>query len=333
VTTVEGIVSGSQGALVELSIVPENTVRFFALAGANPSLVQPPDSSGRFKYAMMPPGHYAIWARAGAPPAATSGRGNAMGAPTSGTLYAVAEVEVQGQPIAGVTLQLLPGSRISGRMIIDASTAAGPDLSRLRISAQSPGPDGTSTIGGTRIGSFSQLPSVTVGADGGFEIVGLPPGDYKLGMAGPAAQTVGQQWWFRSGMLGDQDLLDAGVTLVPGRDVSGVVLTLTDRRSEIAGTLQSLQGLPAPEYYIVAMPADRAMWAKGSRRLRFTRPASTGAFSFLDLPPGEYLLVALTELDPSDWQTADFLATLAPAGVKVTLGLNERIRQDLQIGK
>jgi hypothetical protein len=61
------------------------------------------------------------------------------------------------------------------------------------------------------------------------------------------------------------------------------------------------------------------------------RPGTNGRFSFADLPAGDYLLAALTDVEPNEWQKRDVLAELAPAGVKVTLGEGERKHQDLQV--
>ena len=52
---------------------------------------------------------------------------------------------------------------------------------------------------------------------------------------------------------------------------------------------------------------------RATRRVRQTRSATDGRFSFGDLPPGSYLLAAAEDLPDDDWRTADVLAALAPA--------------------
>jgi hypothetical protein len=81
------------------------------------------------------------------------------------------------------------------------------------------------------------------------------------------------------------------------------------------------------------MPADQPLRIPGSRRIVSTRPGTDGRFRFVDLPAGEYLLVALNDLQPDDLQRADFLAEIAPAGVRVRLGQGEKKTQDLQIAR
>jgi hypothetical protein len=128
-----------------------------------------------------------------------------------------------------------------------------------------------------------------------------------------------------------RDLLDIPLEFTPGQAVKGVVMTLSDKRTEIAGSLQTPTGQPATAYFVVAFPADRALWKAGARRLKSTRPGTDGRFSFADLPAGTYLLAALTDLDPNDWQDAAFLEQVAPAGVTVILGEGEKKTQDLKI--
>jgi hypothetical protein len=322
-TTIEGMVAGD-GQLpssVQLSIASGNTVRFFALGGANPQLVQPPGRDGRFRYSGIVPGRYTIVARASAA-APSGGREGAPFTTAPGgddTQYAVESVEVTGQPVTGVTLRLQRGSRVAGRIVFDAGKQKPTDFATIRV--------GVRSVGG---GSAVTIPNVTPAADGRFAFGPLPPGAYVFSIVTtPGAGS----WWFRSAMKNGRDVLDAGVALRPGEDHDGFVLTLTDKRSEIFGTLWTAAGQPASAYYIVAVPADAAFWTPASRRVKSTRPGTDGAFSVLDLPAGDYLLVTLTDVEPADLQRRDFLSSIAPAGVKVTLGLSERKRQDLRIGK
>ena len=64
-----------------------------------------------------------------------------------------------------------------------------------------------------------------------------------------------------------------------------------------------------------------------------TRPSSDGAWSVRDLPAGEYLIAALMDVEPNEWQKPEFLAALVPAAVKVRIDDGARVRQDLRIAK
>jgi len=61
---------------------------------------------------------------------------------------------------------------------------------------------------------------------------------------------------------------------------------------------------------MVLFPADRASWLPGSRRIRTARPATDGAFTFRGMPPGDYYLGALTDLEPGEWNDPTLLGQL-----------------------
>jgi hypothetical protein len=137
-------------------------------------------------------------------------------------------------------------------------------------------------------------------------------------------------WRLRSAVVEGRDLLDSNLE-GPAVALRNVVVTLSDKRTEIAGMLQSASGQPISDFYVVAFSADRVNWRQGSRRSLSARPATNGRFVLTDLPAGDYLLAALTDLDPLEWQTAEFLEQVAAASVKVTLGEGEKKVQDLRV--
>lgn len=53
---------------------------------------------------------------------------------------------------------------------------------------------------------------------------------------------------------------------------------------------------------------------------------------FADRPAGDYLLVALTDVEPNEWQTPEFLARVAPGGVPVRIPEGEKKVQNLRLG-
>jgi hypothetical protein len=88
------------------------------------------------------------------------------------------------------------------------------------------------------------------------------------------------------------------------------------------------------DLFVIAFPVDRAFWLRYGRRLQLTRPGTDGRFVFRDLPPGEYFLAALSDVDQDEWQDAAFLAEVVAAGVaRLALGEGERKVHDLRIGR
>ena len=70
-----------------------------------------------------------------------------------------------------------------------------------------------------------------------------------------------------------------------------------------------------------------------TRRIQQARPASDGKYKVVGLPPGEYYVCAVTDLDPEDLYNSSFLDQLrAATQFKVTLGDGEKKVQDLRLG-
>jgi hypothetical protein len=178
---------------------------------------------------------------------------------------------------------------------------------------------------------FQALPSgsTVVEDDRSFSFQSVYPGLFRISAAVPGDAT----WRLRSAVLGGRELLDDLLVVTPDQreDITGVVLTFSDRRTAITGTLQTPAGAPAPEYFIVVFPTERRWWRPDGRRLAFARPATDGQFVLRDLPPGEYYIAALTDLDTATWHTPAFLDQVVPGALTLVLGENETRTQDLRI--
>jgi hypothetical protein len=280
--------------------VPDKSTTFIVM-GSSSSMPKRPDASGNLEFTGVLPGKYRVSARV-APTA---------GAPDTAR-WALADITVGDDDVA-VALTLQPPLRVSGRVTFDARTRPVPNPADVRVRLE----DIANASNFVPIG----LPR----ADGTFQITGVLPGTYLVST--PSADTT---WWLKSAVAGGRDLLDFPLD-IGASSVGDVVLTLTDQRTEIAGTLQSTANVPAPEYFVVVFSADRAFWRPLSRRVQFTRPGTDGRYTFRDLPAGEYLVAALTDVEPSDLMDSSFLESIAPAAIRVPLAAGERKTQDLRL--
>ena len=230
------------------------------------------------------------------------------------------DVEVAGRDLTNLFVQLQPGMTVAGRVVFYGTAARPTDLRTVRIALSPSIP--TAGMGGS--------PATALTEDGTFVITGVIPGKYRLSAFVAAAPTP---WILRSTLIDGRDSLDDPIAIAPGQHVTGAVVTFTDHPAELSGTLSDAQGRPATELFVVAFPTDRKLWAPGSRRIATTRPATTGLFRLLSLPPGDYYLCALTDLDPTvDLTDANFLEQLIPASAKVVLGEGEKKVQNLNVG-
>jgi hypothetical protein len=269
--------------------------------------VQPRE--GRFAFTNVTPGRYKVTGRA------------------AGGTWASVMVTVGGDDVSGLTLNLQPALTFAGRFRFDAGALSPPDVvGGVQISLQPPGGRG----GGVAVANNTYL-SVRASAsgysasDGSFEVTGVVPGTYVIS-TGMAAS-----WWLRSAMVDGRDVLDEIIDL--DRSISSAVLTFTDKRSELSGTLQTSSAQPALDYDVIVFSADPKHWFAGARRTKTSRPAIDGRYVFTDLPAGEYLVAALDNLDPRQPLDAAFLALVRPAAANVSIGEGARVALDLKIGR
>ncbi len=134
-------------------------------------------------------------------------------------------------------------------------------------------------------------------------------------------------------IAGDRDLLDRLIDVRPGSPSMNVVVAMSDRHTELSGTLRTTTGQPGVDVFVIAFPTDRTMWGPGARRVCAVRPGVDGHFSMPDLPPGDYLLGVMTDIDPDDWQNPALLEQLMPTSITVAIGEGEKKIQDLLLGR
>jgi hypothetical protein len=110
------------------------------------------------------------------------------------------------------------------------------------------------------------------------------------------------------------------------------VLTFTDRPSELAGRVLNAAGAAAPDCYVILFSSDRAFWISQSRRILSARPASDASYTIRNIPPGDYLVAAVDDVEPGEWFDPAFLQCLATAAAKISIADGEKTAQDLRLG-
>jgi hypothetical protein len=305
---------------------------------------------GKFTISGLQPGTYAIMARA---PSVAPARGRGAAgfgaswppgvpppppppppAPGRGVtpaqmfdLWAEVTLTAAGEDIEGLSLVLQPGMTVSGQIRFEATSRTPPsDLSQVSVRLMPP-PSAT--------GISMGVPPAQANADGSFSFRGVGPGSYILTASGPGMNPAGRpapEWILRSAIIGGRDILDMPMDVRAQQDVSDIVVTFTDRVTELSGSLVDGAGRPAPEYYVIVFGTDARQWRQGSRWLRQpTRPASDGRFRLTGLPAGEYYLAALAEYDQNEWHTPGFLEQVVPGAIRLALGEGEHKIQDIRL--
>jgi hypothetical protein len=97
------------------------------------------------------------------------------------------------------------------------------------------------------------------------------------------------------------------------------------------GVLLDTSGRTASDYFIIVFPSDKSYWTPGSRRVMSTRPANDGKFRIGGLPPGDYRIAALTDVESGEWNDPAFLVSLVDASIRITLVDGQVTTQDLKL--
>jgi len=131
--------------------------------------------------------------------------------------------------------------------------------------------------------------------------------------------------------LNGRDIADLPLEIKPGENITGLVVTLTDRPTEISGTILDQAGRATSTFPIVVFSTDRTYWVAGSRRVQQGRPSSDGKYLIAGLPAGEYYVCAVTDLESTSLADPSFLEQLISGSFKITLGEGEKKTQDLKL--
>ena len=246
--------------------------------------------------------------------------------PTDPTLWGGATVNVGETDVSNVAVTLRTGARLSGKIVFEGNgTPPPPDvLQRAGISITSLTGSSPSPVTGAQ---------KRVEADGRFATVGYPPGRYNITASMPSQPQVkgATQWRFRSATHRGRDLADEGLE-IEQVDLTDLVLTFTDKTTEVSGTVYDLKNVPDATALVVIIPADSLAWKQSivtPRRVRSARTTTAGAYTFRDLPPGEYFIGAVSDAAVSNWSDPRTLDAISRISQRITVGDGGTITQRL----
>jgi hypothetical protein len=234
-------------------------------------------------------------------------------------LWALGSVSVDGRTAVKASLRLEPGAVMEGRLIVEDGAGPAGELPEVWLRPLDAGrPDGILPVGGV----FTWQPS------GGFSIAGIAPGRYLLQCGRELAPAGG--WSISRVVVHGQDQADVPIVLGTGERLSGVDVVLSNRASELQGTLSDEDG-PQSAVTLVAFSADSRDWQPWTRRLRLARPDTSGFYLMRGLPAGEYFLAAVAGPLPAEPTDPQWLSALAAGAVRVLVTGGGRTVQDLRV--
>jgi hypothetical protein len=301
--TVSGIVAGADGS-ASVVLVPHDATAVGRFRGQ--SLNGRTQADGTFMIANVPPGQYVAVARTG---------GGRSSQPKMGTQSIV----VNGQNVEGVALVLQSGVSLSGNITVESSgTPAPTDYSSFRIEAPEVDP---LPVGGGGRGGTSRAEN-----NGAFRVDNLLPGLHYIRLSGGGQG----QWTLKSVTAGGQDVTDMPIEIKPGVNVDNVTVVLTDRATELSGTVRDTKGVPMAAVTVIVFSTDQQYWRPQSRRIQAARTSQSGVYRIRALPPGDYLLVVTDDAEQGEWFDPAFLEEVRGGAKRVSLTEGETRTEDLR---
>lgn len=254
-------------------------------------------ADGRFLFPTVPSGEYVL-----------------VGSQLSSPFGTVDQMRfsVASKPVS-LQVQLQPTHSVSGHVVWRGS-APPPAGARVRL-----------TFHMTRGALGNDSGTRGIEPDGTFRFDGAIAGRYYLTVDGPAGWSVG------SIKVGNQDVTDLPFDYDGSRDVDDVSIELTDAATEVRGTLTDTAARPAVDYTVIAFPDEDRFVNPFSRRVQTSQTSSAGVFLLRGLPPGDYLLAAVDDIDDGAWFDPAFLRTVRAAAQRVHLADREQKTVDLRI--
>ena len=265
-------------------------------------------ADGHFDLANVAPGSYVLSAHATLPqPPGSAAPLDALAAST--------DVDVAGEDVGDVALVLGNAITVSGAFRYEGDGPP-PNLTLFRV--------GLAPVQQTTLTITSG--SATTAPDGTFKLSAVTPGRYRLTVGLPSPTAV---WSLRAATGQRLDPLDIPIDL--RQSISDIVITVSDRVSELKGRVDSAAG-GSTDYSIILFSTDRAYWMPSSRRIQSARTASDGAYTFRNVPPGQYHLAAVDDVEPGEWFDASFLQRLLAGAMTITIEQGEKKVQDIRVG-
>lgn len=335
---VSGVVTGPNGPAANMGIrlAPE-----FAAELGNEQIFEPAltitDAGGRFRFLGVPVGNYTLralrvpaqqaqpvlvspMAPGGFPPPPPV----PPPIPQEPTLWANLPITVEAEGLANLDVRLRTGFRISGRLVFDGTTTkpTAAQIQGIRLAIQ--------PADGHHIGYSGTLRG-RIDADGTITSFEVPPGKYMLRLVtdiGGWAAMPG--WLFRSAVVSGVDV--SGTPLDLQRDVTDLIVTISDHSPELSGIVRNESGAPDPSAMVIVFSATASDWSnfgESARRIRNMRPGLDGRYRATGLAPGPYYVVAIPDAQAVEWQDPRVLQSLTRIATRVTLADSEKTNQDV----
>jgi protocatechuate 3,4-dioxygenase beta subunit len=322
-------VSAGEEASVQLGLMPSRLWRISGSvvdsegrpsAGAQLSLVtrtgsvtfsRPVGSAaddGTFSVGTIPPGDHTLEAR------------SRVRADTTASEAASLPISVSGD-IANLRVVTGKGTTIGGRVIFEGSSTRSNDFGPPRVQTQ-------------QTDQSRQGFPFAVGGDTQARGVLDDAGNFQLaGQAGRVFLTVtaGPMWLLKSVTIEGEDVTDTPLDLGGKPSLTGVVIRMTDKRTQLSGQVSDARGQVLKDYVVVLLPAEQKEPVVAARWIRTVRPDSNGRYVAVGLRPGRYVATAIESIEQGREFSPEFQEQLRRQAREISLKEGESVTLDLKL--
>jgi hypothetical protein len=262
-------------------------------------------ANGTFELQNVLPGNY--WVRA-------SGFDDPSGAPLAGRIAGQLAVDVSGADVENLTLTLLAGISIPGRLAVEGVSALTTieNFDRIRVFA-------TPTVIGSM---FAPAQPQNLKADGTFVLQGVFAGEYRISLLG-----LPPTYYIKDARLGTKDILEAGFSIA-GSEAEPLQILLSPNAGHIDGNVTDERGGAARGVQAVLIPE------RDRDRRDLYKTATTdqnGHFSMQGVAPAAYKLFAWEELESFAYFDADLLRRYELQGKPIVVSESSKLAAEIKL--
>ncbi len=110
------------------------------------------------------------------------------------------------------------------------------------------------------------------------------------------------------------------------------MIVVTDKATTVTGAVRDEHDQPLSDFTVIAFASDSNLWRPQSRFIQAVKPDKDGVYTLRGLPPGEYLVRAVDDVEQGEWYDPELLQTLRTGATRIMLQEGDTKSLDLKLG-